>query len=82
MIERTADDLEMAGALQDHYNSEGVAASRRALAPEKHPDFDGVHCVEPDCGEELAPVRLAYKRVRCTPCAAAKEQREKLQGRR
>jgi hypothetical protein len=82
MIERTADDLEMAGALQEHYNAEGRARSERALAPETHPDFDGVHCVEADCGVELPAVRLAYKRIRCTPCATAAEHRAKLAGRR
>lgn len=36
------------------------------LAPQTHPDFDGVHCVE--CGDDMPPERLAWKRVRCTSC--------------
>lgn len=66
--EKSADDLEMAAHLQDQLNTAGVAAARQAMAPQKADGFDGVHCVEPDCGEPLPPVRIAYGRVRCTDC--------------
>ena len=44
---------------------------RRALGksgPESHPDFDGVHCVEPDCEIEIPTARLALGKVRCVDC--------------
>lgn len=34
--------------------------------PQRHPDFDGLHCVT--CDEEIPPLRLAAWRVRCVPC--------------
>ena len=34
--------------------------------PQRHPDFDGLHCV--DCEEEIPPLRLTQWRVRCVPC--------------
>ena len=37
--------------------------------PERHPDFDGLHCV--GCDEEIPPLRLANWRVRCVPCQEA-----------
>lgn len=46
-------------------------AMRRALGksgPESHPDFDGVHCVEPDCEIEIPTARLALGKVRCVDC--------------
>jgi len=39
---------------------------RARVQPESHPDFDGAHCVE--CGNDMPPERLAWGRVRCTPC--------------
>lgn len=53
-------------------------AERRARgksAPESHPDFDGHHCVEPDCGVEIPRERLLLNRIRCVYC---QERREKL----
>ena len=46
-------------------------AQRRALgrsAPETHPDFDGEHCIEPECGVVIPTGRLALGRVRCVEC--------------
>ena len=46
-------------------------AQRRALgrsAPESHPDFDGVHCVEQDCGAEIPEARIVLGKVRCVEC--------------
>ncbi len=56
-------------------------ALNRALGksgPEKHPDFDGIHCVEEDCGVEIPPGRLLHGKVRCVDCQHALEKRTAL----
>ena len=56
-------------------------AERRARgksAPEKHPDFDGKHCVEPDCGVEIPAVRLNMGKIRCVDCQLLRERRKRL----
>jgi len=81
MSERSADMLDQASDLQEKINQSGRAQNERALAPQKHPDFDGVHCVEEDCGEDLPPIRIVMGRIRCTPCQVAADKRLKQQGR-
>lgn len=52
-------------------------ALRRQLgssAPETHPDFDGTHCVNDDCGIVIPAKRLALGRVRCVDCQGALER--------
>lgn len=74
----------MAARRQDEMNDAGVAAARKQLAPEEPPKgvkFDGRHCIEEDCGEELPAVRIAYGRIRCTACQVRREAAEK-RGRR
>ena len=44
--------------------------------PEQHPDFDGEHCVEPDCGIRIPRERLLLGRVRCFGCQDLKERRD------
>jgi hypothetical protein len=78
MTERTADELEAAEELREQGVVDGVARARLQLVQE-HKDFDGVHCLA--CGDELPPVRIAYKRIRCTPCETEVERKAKL-GRR
>ena len=75
MIEKTADQIEMASQIQEKINEQGLALVRAAGGPQKHPDFDGEHCV--DCEDDLPPVRIAYGRIRCTPCQTAAEQAAK-----
>ena len=56
-------------------------AERRARgksAPEKHPDFDGLHCIEEDCGIEIPAARLNMGKVRCVDCQMLRERRERL----
>lgn len=79
MIERTADDLEVAENLREEARDHGLARVREALKAEHHPDFDGAHCVS--CGDELAPVRIAYRRVRCAVCQSEIERKEKMRRR-
>lgn len=61
-------DLELADALAQAQRDNGIANSKRAMAPQRHPNFDGLHCV--DCEVEIPAARLAMHRVRCTGCQA------------
>lgn len=81
MTERTADELETAEEVREQAVVDGLASVRAQLV-QTHPDFDGIHCINPRCGEELPPVRIAYKRVRCAPCQAEVERQERVRGRR
>lgn len=67
------DDCDRVDALIETAREDAEGKCRRALAPESHPDFDGAHCVEDDCGEPLPPARLAMGRIRCTECQARRE---------
>jgi hypothetical protein len=78
MTERTADELEAAEEIREQGVVDGLARVRLQLV-QTHKGFDGRHCI--GCGDELPAVRIAYKRVRCTPCQAEVERLEKL-GRR
>lgn len=52
-----------------------MEAERRARghsAPESHPDFDGVHCVE--CDDDIPRARLKLGKVRCVHCQGQKER--------
>lgn len=73
MTERHADPIDEAAALTSALTDGAVAAARAASAPEFHPDFDGVSCV--DCGNDIPAGRLALKKVRCVECQGAKEKR-------
>jgi hypothetical protein len=80
--EKTADDLELASHLQEQLNLAGRKAAEAALAPQTPKDKDGnhvkvTHCVEEDCGEALAPLRVEMGRTRCTPCQILQDARRK-----
>jgi hypothetical protein len=79
MSERS-DELDVAAEMQEQANVDALARVRLQLT-QTHPDFDGVHCIEADCGVELPGVRIAYKRIRCTTCETKKEQQAKLRRR-
>jgi RNA polymerase-binding transcription factor DksA len=74
MSERS-DELDIAADLQQRSNDEGLARVREQLV-QKDPRFNGVDCIE--CGDPLPAVRLAYKRVRCTPCQQEADDRAKM----
>jgi RNA polymerase-binding transcription factor DksA len=81
--ERSADPLDNANAAADLFLDANLK-NRQATSlevPEKHPNFDGLHCVEEDCGIEIPAERLAHGRVRCVDCQTRKESRGKLFGR-
>jgi len=76
MFERHADPIDEAAALAASLADGGIAAARRANAPETHPDFDGVTCI--DCGDDIPKARLDMGRIRCVRCQSEKEHRGKL----
>lgn len=63
-----ADLIDVATASVEVCQAEAERRARGKSAPEFHPEFDGVHCVEPDCGVEIPPGRLALGKVRCIDC--------------
>lgn len=75
IYEREADELAMADHIKEQLVEHGRAAVTEANKPQRHPDFDGKHCL--DCEDELPQVRLAYGRIRCTPCQIAEDTRLK-----
>lgn len=72
---KCADLLDAASKIEEQERKNGIKNSQKATAPEYHYAFDGLHCVEDDCGIEIPPERLALNRVRCTECQAALEER-------
>ena len=62
MNERTADVIEHAAAISEQIREGEISAVRVLNAPEQHPGFDGIHCVEEDCGEEIPPERIPWPR--------------------
>ena len=77
MNERMADVLDHASQISEQIRDGEVKAAMALAAPERHPGFDGVHCVERDCEVELPPERLAIGRIRCVDCQTRKELRDR-----
>ncbi len=75
--ERYADPLDEATALASALTEGAIAAASRAVERETHPDFDGKHCVEDDCGAEIPKERLKMGRVRCVSCQSRLEQKSR-----
>lgn len=71
-FESCPDPSDQATKLEFQHNADSLAAIRRANAPQSHPDFDGVHCL--DCDTEIPRERLAAGRIRCTDCQSIIEQ--------
>lgn len=80
---RYSDPLDQGAANEEQIREMRERAIRATTAPEKHPDFDGLHCVGASdrnsdcCGEALPKERLAAGRVRCVDCQRIKEVRLK-----
>jgi len=75
--ERVADVIEHAANISEQLLDGAVKAQRALAGPESHPDFDGVHCVEEDCGVEIPAARLALGYVRCVDCKTRLEAQRK-----
>ena len=80
--QNNADVLDRASQLEEQQRAARTNEIRQAAAPETHPDFDGVHCVEDGCGVEIPEARRALGKVRCVDCQQLLEDRRKLIGRR
>lgn len=70
--------LEMAEALTAAEVTSGLSSVRANLQKQTHPDFDGKHCVQEDCGDEIPKLRLDAGRVRCTECESRLEKLSKM----
>lgn len=64
--------FELASASEEMARDNAIAVSAKAMAPQKHPDFDGVHCLV--CDDEIPPQRLAMGRIRCVHCQTRLER--------
>lgn len=74
---KNPDVLDQAQEITDFMREKTVDLIRQHAKPEQHPDFDGKHCVEPDCEVEIPDERLAMGKVRCVPCASRIEQKNR-----
>ena len=75
MYERHADIIDEANALATALTDGAISNARLAAAPESHPDFDGVSCVE--CGDTIPDGRLALGKVRCIACQTTLEHHKR-----
>ena len=67
--------FDLAQRLEEVARTSAEQAAHAACAPETHPDFDGAHCVEADCGDLIPAGRLSLGRVRCRDCQERVERR-------
>jgi RNA polymerase-binding transcription factor DksA len=72
--ERTSDLIDHATDTARVFLDASVSVVVSKLAPEQHHRFDGLHCVEEDCGVDLPAQRLTDGRVRCIDCQTRKEE--------
>lgn len=68
------DHADIAGDTIEVCLADAERRARGKSAPESHPDFDGSHCVEENCGIPIPKARLALGKVRCVDCQSLKEQ--------
>lgn len=76
--ENYADELDRASVLQDQMNEQALAVVQANNKPETHPDFDGISCIE--CADELPPIRLKLRKVRCVTCQTILEAKRRMMG--
>jgi hypothetical protein len=72
--ERYTELNEAAQRQQEAENFRCLREVQARLQPESHPDFDGMHCVEPRCAVVLPKARLEMGRIRCVSCQEALER--------
>ena len=65
--------MELAGDQEQKLRDYAVTQAALKAAPEKHPSFDGKHCIV--CDVEIHPGRLALGRIKCIDCQEATEKR-------
>lgn len=69
------DDGDLASALELTYIKNALIRHKQNTAPEKHPDFDGVNCIE--CEEPIHKERLLLAKIRCIDCQKLFDKKEK-----
>lgn len=90
MIEKTADDSDLASQREEQHNEQArlrlqqaeeqrIAATKTAL---DNGNFDGKHCIDAECGEPLPATRIIEHRMLCTSCQSLREKQNKLRGTR
>lgn len=67
--------LELASELEERQRLNAIALAARPDPRDKFVFFDGVHCVEEDCGDEIPAARRALGKFRCVACQTMKETR-------
>ena len=67
-VEKATDVLDIASQVEQQSRDAQINQLRQQAAPEKDHRFDGLHCVEEDCGVEIPAARLAHGKVRCVDC--------------
>lgn len=77
-LERTADQVDIAQAMQDDLNNRSLAAARQKSLPENPEGFDGKNCFE--CGDSIHPARLELGRCLCLDCQVLRENLLKRNG--
>lgn len=70
---RLADPMDLAAQMSEDMLNADIQNARVKTEPEKHPDFDGAHCVEETCGIEIPAARLEMGRIRCVECQTRRE---------
>lgn len=73
--EKCSDILDLSSQISEDLLNAGIKNTRNKLAPEQHPLFDGVNCVEEACRVPIPKVRLDMGRIRCVDCQQLVEQR-------
>lgn len=70
--ERSTDLIDQANDAAELF-LDAALSKRDGFKPEAHPDFDGEHCVEEDCGIAIPEARLKLGRIRCIDCQSRRE---------
>lgn len=72
------DDADLASALESSLLSKALKDHKQKMAPQNHPNFDGIHCI--DCEDEIPEGRLKMGRIKCTDCQEHFEYVQKRKG--
>ncbi len=88
MIEKCADDGDLASQREAQHNEQALIRRRAeesqrieaTKTARKEGNFDGVHCIDDECGVELPAERIADHRMLCTSCQSRREVFAKQRG--
>lgn len=69
------DEADQAQMRQQHEIE--ALTSQQFFKAEQHPNFDGVHCVNPDCEEPLPEARIKHGRIYCIHCQERIERKNR-----